>query len=87
MWLFVTSITIVTLYTSIYYEIEEPWCAQHVLFTPTVVDVDVDDCDPNPCQNGGTCTDRVFFFMCECLDGFTGNTCQTGEKLSTYVHL
>ena len=32
-------------------------------------------CDPNPCQNGGTCIDEVDGFMCDCINGFTGVTC------------
>jgi len=36
-----------------------------------------DDCDPNPCENNGTCTDGENSFTCDCVDGFTGDTCET----------
>ncbi len=34
-------------------------------------------CTPNPCLNGGTCTNDVDGFTCECAPGFTGETCAT----------
>ena len=40
-------------------------------------ETDIDDCDPNPCQNEGTCTDGVNSFTCDCATGFTGNTCDS----------
>ena len=40
---------------------------------------DIDDCDPNPCKNGGTCTDKVNSFTCACADGFEGDTCETAK--------
>ena len=39
---------------------------------------DIDDCDPNPCENGGTCTDGINAYKCECLAGYEGDDCQTG---------
>ena len=45
---------------------------------------DNDDCSPNPCLNGGTCTDGTDQFMCDCTGtGFEGTTCQTSEFLSS----
>jgi len=40
-------------------------------FTPAI-----DDCDPNPCENNGTCIDGINSFICDCVDGFTGDTCE-----------
>ena len=37
----------------------------------------IDDCDPNPCINNGTCTDGVDSFTCNCVNGFTGVNCTT----------
>lgn len=39
----------------------------------------IDDCDPDPCQNGGTCTDGVNSFNCACTTGFSGPTCATAD--------
>ena len=39
--------------------------------------VDVDDCKPNPCLNGATCTDLVGTFTCACPPGWEGTLCGT----------
>jgi hypothetical protein len=36
----------------------------------------VNYCHPNPCQNGGNCTNAYNSFTCHCADTFTGITCQ-----------
>ena len=38
----------------------------------------MDECLPNPCKNGATCIDQVGDFQCQCLSGYTGETCQSG---------
>ena len=40
--------------------------------------VDINDCIPVPCQNGGSCTDEVNGYTCTCLAGYTGADCQIG---------
>lgn len=41
---------------------------------------------PNPCQNGGICTDTgVNEINCECQDDFTGNRCQFAEDSSVII--
>uniref|UniRef100_A0A1X7T6V2 EGF-like domain-containing protein n=1 Tax=Amphimedon queenslandica TaxID=400682 RepID=A0A1X7T6V2_AMPQE len=37
--------------------------------------VNIDDCSPNPCQNGATCNDRVADYQCDCPNGFRGRNC------------
>ncbi len=47
---------------------------------------DIDDCDPNPCFNGGSCTDDVDSFNCDCAGtGFTGVQCQIGTVPATQL--
>ena len=36
---------------------------------------DIDECEPDPCMNGGTCVDGVNGFNCSCTAGFVGDTC------------
>ena len=39
---------------------------------------DIDECDPDPCRNGGSCSDRLNMYDCSCVAGFTGTDCETG---------
>ena len=40
---------------------------------------DIDECVSAPCQNGGTCTDHVNRYLCQCAPGYSGLQCQTGK--------
>ena len=40
---------------------------------------DIDYCDSNPCENGGTCQEQQEGFNCVCDAAWTGNTCGIGE--------
>uniref|UniRef100_A0AAQ6ADV3 Notch receptor 3 n=1 Tax=Amphiprion ocellaris TaxID=80972 RepID=A0AAQ6ADV3_AMPOC len=42
----------------------------------TYCEIDVDDCESNPCVNDGICRDMVNGFTCTCQPGFTGTMCQ-----------
>ena len=45
-------------------------------YNGTNCDNNIDDCDPNPCLNGGQCIDGVNSFTCNCTGtGFDGSTC------------
>ena len=38
-----------------------------------------DECESDPCQNDGTCTDVSKHYTCTCVDGYVGVNCETGE--------
>ncbi|XP_070196633.1 uncharacterized protein [Littorina saxatilis] len=38
---------------------------------------DIDDCVPEPCQNGASCIDGVNEYNCSCVAGYTGLLCET----------
>ena len=59
---------------------------------------DVDECNSNPCENGGTCIDGINEYSCQCVAGYTGANCETGSSCrfslftktficSVFVHL
>ena len=37
------------------------------------------ECANNPCVNGATCEDKVGGFLCHCVHGYSGDTCNTGR--------
>lgn len=49
-----------------------------------LVVTDINDCLPNPCQNGGTCVDGINTFSCICLQGFSGGTCATSKSFCLF---
>ena len=44
-----------------------------------VKSVDEDECESDPCANGGECENRDNAYSCTCLAGYTGTNCETGE--------
>ena len=47
------------------------------------MDLDIDECSSNPCQNSGTCVDGIARYSCSCANGYTGNNCQI-SKIAWY---
>ena len=41
--------------------------------------VDINECAPDPCQNGATCADLVGSYRCDCKAGYTGSNCETSK--------
>ena len=41
---------------------------------------DIDDCNPNPCMNGGMCFDGVNNYTCTCAPGYTDTNCTIGKS-------
>ena len=49
--------------------------------------VDIDECESNPCQNGGACVDAVGGYRCTCMAGFGGNTAKQVRKVLMIILL
>lgn len=45
---------------------------------------DINECDTNPCENGGQCTNSEGSFTCNCAGGWKGPACNQG-KFSEYI--
>ena len=39
--------------------------------------MNIDECQPNPCLNGGVCTEVDNNYTCSCSNGYTGLECET----------
>jgi len=39
-------------------------------------DIQINDCSSNPCQNGGTCLDKLDGFECYCSSSYSGQVCE-----------
>ena len=48
---------------------------------------EVNECDSNPCQNGGTCEDGDNMFTCTCPAEWTGTMCETSEELFFFLFI
>ena len=47
--------------------------------------LDIGECSSDPCQNGGTCIDEINAFTCICISGYTGDVCETSEKIEALM--
>ncbi|CAL8367128.1 unnamed protein product [Gadus morhua 'NCC'] len=45
-------------------------------FRGTYCHENINDCESNPCRNGGTCIDKVSVYQCICGDGWEGEHCE-----------
>ena len=52
---------------------------QSIIATCFSLIADVDECSPNPCENGGTCTDGINNYTCACVPGYNDVKCSTSE--------
>ena len=50
-----------------------------------IIDAADDPCFPNPCQNGGLCSESGTDYTCNCPTGFKGKSCES--KLYCMTHL
>lgn len=40
-------------------------------------EININECDSNPCRKYGTCVDQIGSYFCECEPGFKGTHCET----------
>jgi hypothetical protein len=53
---------------------------------PANTTTNIDDCSPNPCQNGGNCTDKINSYTCACKAGYIYTNCTKDiRNLQTYA--
>ena len=48
---------------------------------------DINDCDPNPCKNNGTCIDALNGNSCECVAGFNGSDCEISKWEKHFIKI
>uniref|UniRef100_A0A3B5LEG8 Delta like non-canonical Notch ligand 1 n=1 Tax=Xiphophorus couchianus TaxID=32473 RepID=A0A3B5LEG8_9TELE len=60
----------------------DPSCLCPPGFSGALCDISAGSCQPNPCLNGGNCTDHGLAFTCACPPGYTGFTCNDTSSLS-----
>ena len=42
--------------------------------------LDIDECQSEPCNNGGTCINGADSYSCNCTSGWEGSTCKEGKS-------
>lgn len=45
-------------------------------YTGINCEIDINECDSNPCTKGSTCNDMINNFTCSCIPGMTGRFCE-----------
>ena len=45
------------------------FCTCHLGYTGNLCQSEINECEPNPCQNGATCDDLINAFRCNCTEG------------------
>ena len=53
----------------------------------SVLCVELDPCDSQPCQNGGNCfrSGDAYAYICSCLVGYDGTNCETGKTTTRTI--
>uniref|UniRef100_T1GEP2 EGF-like domain-containing protein n=1 Tax=Megaselia scalaris TaxID=36166 RepID=T1GEP2_MEGSC len=57
--------------------LQPPICQCSIGYEGEYCEIDINECEPNPCQNGGQCIDEVGAYKCNCTGtGFEGPQCE-----------
>lgn len=51
-------------------------------FSGELCNFEYNECESNPCLNGGQCSDHIGEFSCKCTAGYTGNRCHIKVNIS-----
>lgn len=49
--------------------------------------LDINECEKDPCKNGGICTDQVANYSCECPGEYMGRNCQYSKWCFLFTSL
>ncbi|XP_069818979.1 versican core protein [Dendropsophus ebraccatus] len=53
-------------------------------FSGELCEIDIDECQSNPCRNGAGCVDGVNSFTCLCLPSYSGALCEQDSEICDY---
>ncbi|XP_077318568.1 versican core protein isoform X2 [Lithobates pipiens] len=53
-------------------------------FSGELCEIDIDECQSNPCRNGAVCVDGVNSFACICLPSYSGALCEQDTEICDY---
>ncbi|KAE8635852.1 hypothetical protein XENTR_v10002764 [Xenopus tropicalis] len=53
-------------------------------FSGDQCEIDIDECQSNPCRNGAACVDGINSFSCICLPSYAGSLCEQDTEVCDY---
>jgi hypothetical protein len=62
------------------------WHDKYIRYISNIT-VDINECESDPCENDGTCSDQLNGFTCSCVAGFTGTNCEISKSMYVYRNI